>query len=281
MNFFKLIHLFMYKTNQKNESILWDEKYKNSREYKSLEDYLMFSLTNPTVNEIKKYIKDGVVVLEIGSGTGELISYIKNSNKSIKAFGIDYSSISINNSKELSQKFGLDIDFSLGDIENLNFEDNTFDIIFGDQVIGHVSNIDKALSELRRVLKPNGICLLSTVNKLRFDGWDLYKKISNQHQGYTQRSFFPWQFKKMLKNSGFTLISGYGDMIILHRNIGILKSLLFKKKNKIDVNSTKRSDIILNSANTGIFKKLHDYINRIFPWWLKISIGIIVKKYEN
>lgn len=42
------------------------------------------------------------------------------------------------------------------DIQDLPFEDNTFDVIFCNHVLEHVDNDQKALSELFRVMKPSG-----------------------------------------------------------------------------------------------------------------------------
>ncbi len=52
--------------------------------------------------------------------------------------------------------------------ENLNkrlsYKDNEFDVITATQVIEHLDNIDVFISELRRILKPNGILVVSTEN---------------------------------------------------------------------------------------------------------------------
>ncbi len=262
----------------KNESHLWDEKYKKSREYSSVDDYLQFSGSNPTVLLLEKYIKTGINILEIGSGTGELISYIKFKDKSVKAFGVDYSEVSIERSKTLSSKFNINVDFSVGNIKSLNFSDNTFDIVFGDQVIGHVDDINAVLVEIHRILKPGGLCFLSTVNKLRFDGWDLYKKISENHQGYTQRSFFPWKFKKNLTSSSFEFVCGYGDMIILMRNLSVIKNRIFGKgenKRQFRAHNEAQSSSMIYTSN---LKKVYNWFEFITPWWLKISIGVVVRK---
>lgn len=47
------------------------------------------------------------------------------------------------------------------DITNLSYKDNRFDLVLHSDVLEHVSDIDEALKECRRVLKPNGICLFT------------------------------------------------------------------------------------------------------------------------
>ena len=46
------------------------------------------------------------------------------------------------------------------DIQNLPFEDGTYDFIFASHVLEHVPDDKKAVQEIRRVLKPNGVAIL-------------------------------------------------------------------------------------------------------------------------
>lgn len=53
-------------------------------------------------------------------------------------------------------------EFKIGDIQALPFPDNSFDAIVAGEVIEHVDDPDKALQEIRRVLRPNGALVAST-----------------------------------------------------------------------------------------------------------------------
>ncbi|HVP37453.1 MAG TPA: methyltransferase domain-containing protein [Terriglobales bacterium] len=55
---------------------------------------------------------------------------------------------------KLSQK---NIDLRYSDVTNLPFIDNSFDFVVSNAVLEHVADISSALSEIRRVLKPDGI----------------------------------------------------------------------------------------------------------------------------
>ena len=46
------------------------------------------------------------------------------------------------------------------DLQQLPFADATYDFVFASHVLEHISNDGKALSEIRRILKPNGIAIL-------------------------------------------------------------------------------------------------------------------------
>ena len=152
-----------------NESELWDKKYKFSRTYKNKEEIFRFSLNNRTILAIEPYVKDGMSILEVGSGTGELISYIANKYTRCSAYGLDFSSESISHSINTAQTFNIPISFLQSDIKQMPFEDETFDIVFGDQVIGHIYDPNDALKEINRVTKKGGIVAFSIGNKLRPD----------------------------------------------------------------------------------------------------------------
>jgi ubiquinone/menaquinone biosynthesis C-methylase UbiE len=50
------------------------------------------------------------------------------------------------------------------DCLHLSFPDSTFDVVFADVVIQHILDVDRAMEELKRVLKPQGRLILSVVN---------------------------------------------------------------------------------------------------------------------
>ena len=52
-----------------------------------------------------------------------------------------------------------DVDFKV-DIQDLPFSDESYDYVFASHVLEHVPDDDKALSEIRRILRPNGIAIL-------------------------------------------------------------------------------------------------------------------------
>jgi len=49
----------------------------------------------------------------------------------------------------------------LGDVQNMHFGEDEFDTVICTQVLEHVKNPGKAVNEIRRVLRPGGVCVLS------------------------------------------------------------------------------------------------------------------------
>jgi ubiquinone/menaquinone biosynthesis C-methylase UbiE len=46
------------------------------------------------------------------------------------------------------------------DLQHLPFADGTYDFVFASHVLEHIPDDEKAISEIRRILKPNGIAIL-------------------------------------------------------------------------------------------------------------------------
>lgn len=127
----------------------------------------MVSATNPTS------------ILDIATGTGDLAILLSKSNAE-KIIGLDLSAGMLEVGKQKIKALKLDskIELIQGDSENLPFEDNSFDAITVGFGIRNFENLEKGLSEIRRVLKPNGIFVIletSVPKKFPFkQGYFLY-----------------------------------------------------------------------------------------------------------
>jgi demethylmenaquinone methyltransferase/2-methoxy-6-polyprenyl-1,4-benzoquinol methylase len=106
------------------------------------------------------------IILDIATGTGDFaIEALKLNPK--KIIGIDISEGMLNIGKEKMKKKKVDhiINLQLGDSEKLEFEDNYFDgytVGFG---VRNFENLEKGLSEMLRVLKPNGTAVILEFSK--------------------------------------------------------------------------------------------------------------------
>ncbi|MDR0919030.1 MAG: class I SAM-dependent methyltransferase [Oscillospiraceae bacterium] len=98
---------------------------------------------------------DGVAILDVGCGNGNLISAIKT-KADINAFGIDISSEMI---KECKKTYS-DINFQVSNGEHIPFEDNFFDYLTICCVLHHLNNPEKFFSEAKRVLKIGGTLIV-------------------------------------------------------------------------------------------------------------------------
>lgn len=99
-------------------------------------------------------IKDNKKILDIGCGAGNLIKEIREKNKNCKLIGIDFN-ININ-------KLSINgVELKVEDVTNLSFKDNSFDIVYALDTLEHIKEIELAIKQIKRVLKPNGKLIIS------------------------------------------------------------------------------------------------------------------------
>lgn len=96
-------------------------------------------------------------VLDLGCGNGRHAIYF--ARQGIKAAGLDVSKQAIEWAGDWARREGLEIDFRVGDIRQLPFEDHSFDVVVSHGVLDHVpmETARRAAEEVRRVLKPGGL----------------------------------------------------------------------------------------------------------------------------
>ena len=95
--------------------------------------------------------------LDLGCGTGEMMRLILQQNKDKSLYGIDLSEKMLEVAKE---KLGNHVNLILSDSEQLPFSDSFFDVVYCNDSFHHYPAPDKVLSEVYRVLKPNGIFVM-------------------------------------------------------------------------------------------------------------------------
>jgi phosphatidylethanolamine/phosphatidyl-N-methylethanolamine N-methyltransferase len=92
-------------------------------------------------------------ILEIGINQAEHFKFVKK--PFLKYTGLDVRDI-FEDKKTKEYFLANEIDFVLGSVEALPFEDSTFDRVILTCVLHHLSNPVEALSEIRRIVRPNG-----------------------------------------------------------------------------------------------------------------------------
>ena len=101
-------------------------------------------------------------VLDCGSG-GNCPPLALFSELGYKTYGIELSDSQIEEAKIFSKEHDLELNISKGDIRKLPFEDESISFIYSYNTIFHMKkeDITKAVNEIKRVLKPGGICLIN------------------------------------------------------------------------------------------------------------------------
>ncbi len=99
-------------------------------------------------------------VLDIACGSGYGTKLIATVAK--KVYGVDVDRQTIDYAKQHFN--GTNIEFMIGDGESIPLADKTVDVVVSYETIEHIHNYKQFLNEVKRVLKPNGLLLLSTPN---------------------------------------------------------------------------------------------------------------------
>lgn len=103
-------------------------------------------------------LKEGEVVLDLGSGTGfDAFLASKAVGEKGRVIGIDMTEEMILKARENVKKGGYkNVEFKLGEIENLPVEDSSIDVVISNCVINLSPDKEKVFKEVYRVLRPNG-----------------------------------------------------------------------------------------------------------------------------
>lgn len=107
-----------------------------------------------------------MTVLELGCGNASL--WLRNIDRIPKNCKITLTDISEGMLEDARQNLGdysKKFNFNKADAQNIPYEDNSFDVVIADHIFYHISDKQKALSEIKRVLKPKGYLYLSTIGK--------------------------------------------------------------------------------------------------------------------
>jgi ubiquinone/menaquinone biosynthesis C-methylase UbiE len=100
------------------------------------------------------HLVPGVRVLDIGCGPGSLTAEMAGRVAPGEVIGIDASTQVI---EQATAEHGDVARFATGDIFDLDFADDSFDIVHAHQVLQHLDDPVRALVELRRVTRPGGV----------------------------------------------------------------------------------------------------------------------------
>ena len=147
---------------------------------------------------ILKYSNENSRILSIGCGNGIIESELPRKIQGLDKITIDNCLISI----------------TKGQIEEIPFPDNSFDVIFVGELLEHIYEIKKTFCEIKRVLVNNGIIIITVPNAMNFRDRirSLFGILPRQLSGYLEdnphlyehiRHFNIKSLKKLLQNNNF------------------------------------------------------------------------------
>lgn len=144
------------------------------------------------------------IILDIGCGGGININRMAKNAK--KVYGIDYSIESVKLSKEVNEKLIVDgkVEIQEGNVKDLPFEDDSFDIVTAFETIYFWPDIEKCFGEVKRVLKPGGTFLIGMESNGSDNLIMKFWKHFIDMELYTDE-----EISSFLQNNGFREITAY------------------------------------------------------------------------
>jgi len=149
------------------------------------------------------FVKDKIV-LDLASGEGYGSYFLSHFAKSVT--GIDIDDESIRHSQKTYRK--LNVEYKSGSICDVPIPgEKIFDVIICFEAIEHVSDHDKLLSEILRLLKTDGILILSTPNK------KIYSDVPNYSNPFHVKELYMEDLQKLMEKN-FSFVSFFGQRTI-------------------------------------------------------------------
>ncbi|MHA7268597.1 methyltransferase domain-containing protein [Arthrobacter sp. HLT1-20] len=121
------------------------------------------------------HLNHGLRVLDVGSGPGTITADFARLVAPGEVLGLDRAPEVVAAATALASERHLsNLSFDTGDVYNLDFPDNTFDVAHAHQVLQHLTDPVEALREMRRVTKPGGVV---AVRDADFHGMSWYPEL--------------------------------------------------------------------------------------------------------
>jgi tRNA (cmo5U34)-methyltransferase len=150
-----------------------------------------------------------MTALEFGAGTGILSFMLKDNLKEILMIDSSAEMINITNQKIKAARIS-NLKTMVFDLDQNNFTDRSFDLIFTQMVMHHVSDIKAMFVKFHNMLKPGGYLAIA----------DLYKEDGSFHgEGFSgHNGFNPEELKVSVESSGLQVAS-FDECFIIERKI--------------------------------------------------------------
>ncbi len=189
---------------QKEPAGVLDKSYALGRQQKKSWRYRLNRRTREVAQAIESYYPLPVSILDLGAAEGAMLSRLKKHFPQARCLGIEYSRelISINQDKE--------IEIIQGDIQKIPFDNESFDVAVATAVIEHLPQPLAMVSEARRVLKKNGLFILTTPDPF-FD--KIADFLSKDETAGHQETFDLTRLRSIFEKYGFRVMKAEKFMV--------------------------------------------------------------------
>ena len=146
----------------------------------------------------------GKAVLDVACGEG--YGSVLMADVAHTVVGVDISDEAVHHASSLYDKQNLK--FVQASVINLEFPDDSFDVVVSFETIEHLAEQVEMLSEIRRVLRPNGVLIISSPNR------PIYSEESGEHNEFHVKELDFQEFDTLLR-SLFPKVEYFGQRLLM------------------------------------------------------------------
>ena len=197
-------------------------------------------------------IKKGNHVLDLGSGAGNDCFVARAIvGETGKVTGLDMTELMISKARTNSEKLGFkNVEFVLGDIEEMPFDNKFFDVVISNCVLNLVPDKSKAFKEIFRVLKPGGhFCVSDVVIKGKLS--EKMKKDAEMYAGCVSGASEMNEYLKIVEDSDFVNVKVHKQ-----KEIKLPETLLSEYNDPNELKAYHTGDIGIFSITVSAYKPI-------------------------
>jgi len=138
---------------------VYDLEYAFLRNSKKSLKYRLWRRTHEVLGAIEQFaIKPAGNILDLGTAEGRMLDVVSRKHPLSRCIGIEYNIELV----EYGKKQFPHLFLVQGDIDNLSFKSESFDVVIATAVIEHVPHPDNVIQEVKRVLNRSGIIIITS-----------------------------------------------------------------------------------------------------------------------
>jgi len=217
-----MLKMYHRSQHEGGTSEYWEQNWRKT----SLEETVRFCEVDPLRPFFERHVRPGDLMLEGGCGVGQYVTYY--AERGVKTVGLDFERVALSALHESRPSLPL----CAGDVAHLPFRDESFDCYYSGGIVEHFeAGAEAALREARRVLRPEGVLLITVpyFSPLRrfltpFSAnsereateaqADFLGERDGKHLTFFQYAYQVNEFKSQLAEAGFRVVSTRGFSIL-------------------------------------------------------------------
>ena len=148
------------------------------------------------------HLPPGARVLEVAPGPGYHAIEIARLGR-FDVLGLDISRTMVEIAREGARRAGVEVDFRHGDVANMPFEAESFDLIICQAAFKNFAQPARALEEMHRVLSPGGVAVIADLNR-EISGADIDAEVRRLGIGRLNGFVTKWILATVLRRRAFS-----------------------------------------------------------------------------